>query len=163
MTRSESRVEGGGEGTVREGWGRKDGEGKKEDERDVLGGRGELGGAPVESRQQSQPSPSFSVSQMERVQDVLYVQSLEEQVPGSTTKLEDGDRLEYVLLNIVQLWNNLSLFTVVFTTIAVRELQLDDSGLLARSDPADLSLEAETVVLQLGGGDNGVGGDHSPT
>ena len=41
MTRSESRVEGGGEGTVGEGGGREDGEGKKEDERDVLGGRGE--------------------------------------------------------------------------------------------------------------------------
>ena len=44
MTRSESRVEGGGEGTVGEGGGRKDGEGKKEDERDVFGGERGVGG-----------------------------------------------------------------------------------------------------------------------
>ena len=48
----------------------------------------------------------------------------------------------------------------VIAAVAVGELLLDDGGLQARSDPADLSLEAETVVLQLGGGDDGVGGDH---
>ena len=46
--------------------------------------------------------------------------------------------------------------------MAVGKLLLDDGGLQARSDPADLSLEAETVVLQLGGGDDGVGGNHRP-
>ena len=42
------------------------------------------------------------------------------------------------------------------------ELLLDDGGLQARSEPADLSLGGETVVLQHGGGDDGVGGDHRP-
>ena len=42
--------------------------------------------------------------------------------------------------------------------VAVEELLLDDGGLQARSDPADLSLGGETVVLQHGGGDNGVTG-----
>ena len=37
---------------------------------------------------------------------------------------------------------------------------LDDGSLQARSDPADLSLEGETVVLQLVGGDDGAGGEH---
>ena len=49
---------------------------------------------------------------------------------------------------------------VVVAAVAVGELLLDDGLLQARSEPADLSLEGETVVLQLGGGDDGVGGDH---
>ena len=46
--------------------------------------------------------------------------------------------------------------------VAVGELLLDDGGLQARSESADLSLGGETVVLQHGGGDDGVGGDHRP-
>ena len=53
-----------------------------------------------------------------------------------------------------------SIFTVIVAAAAVRKLLVDDSLVQARSEPADLSLEAETVVLQLGGGDDGVGGDH---
>ena len=53
------------------------------------------------------------------------------------------------------------IFTVVVVAaVPVGELLLDDGLLQARSEPADLSLEGETVVLQLGGGDDGVGGDH---
>ena len=49
---------------------------------------------------------------------------------------------------------------IVVAAAAVRKLLVDDSLVQARSEPADLSLEGETVVLQLGGGDDGVGGDH---
>ena len=49
---------------------------------------------------------------------------------------------------------------VVIAAVPVGELLLDDGGLQARSDPADLSLDGETVVLQVGGGDDGVGGVH---
>ena len=49
---------------------------------------------------------------------------------------------------------------IVVAAAAVRKLLVDDSLVQARSGPADLSLEAETVVLQLGGVDDGVGGDH---
>ena len=49
---------------------------------------------------------------------------------------------------------------VVVTTVAVGELLFNDGSLLARSNPADLSLGGETVVLQLGGGDDGVGREH---
>ena len=48
---------------------------------------------------------------------------------------------------------------VVIATVPVGELLLDD-GLTVRSEPADLSLGGETVVLQLGGGDDCVVGDH---
>ena len=52
-----------------------------------------------------------------------------------------------------------SIFTVVVVAaVAVGKLLLDDGGLQARSDPADLSLGGETVVLQHGGGDDGVTG-----
>ena len=51
---------------------------------------------------------------------------------------------------------------VVVATVAVGELLLDDGGLQSRPDPADLSLDGETVVLQLGGGDDGVGGNYRP-
>ena len=54
------------------------------------------------------------------------------------------------------------IFTIVFTAVAEGELQLDDGLLKARSSPADLSLEGETVVLQLGGGDDGVVREHRP-
>ena len=54
------------------------------------------------------------------------------------------------------------MITFVVAAVTVGELQLDDGGLQARSDPADLSLEGETVVLQLGGGDDGAGGSHGP-
>ena len=49
---------------------------------------------------------------------------------------------------------------VVVAAVAVGELLIDDGLLQARPDPADLSLGGETVVLQLGGGDDGVGGVH---
>ena len=53
------------------------------------------------------------------------------------------------------------IFTVVvIAAVPVGELLLDDGGLQARSEPADLSLDGETVVLQVGGGDDGVGGVH---
>ena len=60
-----------------------------------------------------------------------------------------------------QIFSNNTIFTaVVVAAVAVGELLLDDGGLQARSDPADLSLGGQTVVLQLGGGDEGAGGDH---
>ena len=49
---------------------------------------------------------------------------------------------------------------VVIAAVPVGELLLDDGGLQARSESADLSLDGETVVLQVGGGDDGVGGVH---
>ena len=52
------------------------------------------------------------------------------------------------------------IFTVVFTAVPVGEVHLDDGLLQARPDPADLSLGGETVVLQLDGGDDGVGREH---
>ena len=55
-----------------------------------------------------------------------------------------------------------SILTVTVAAAAVRKLLVDDSLVQARSEPADLSLEAETVVLQLGGGDDGVGGNYRP-
>ena len=65
-----------------------------------------------------------------------------------------------LFINIDQLWTS-NIFTgVVVAAVAVGELLLDDGGVQARSDPADLSLGGETVVLQHGGGDDGVGGVH---
>ena len=66
-----------------------------------------------------------------------------------------------LFLNMVRIETS-SIFTVtvIVAAAAVRKLLVDDSLVQARSVPADLSLEAETVVLQLGGGDDGVGGDH---
>ena len=49
---------------------------------------------------------------------------------------------------------------VVIAAVPVGELLLNVGGLQVRSDPADLSLDGETVVLQVGGGDDGVGGVH---
>ena len=53
------------------------------------------------------------------------------------------------------------IFTVVVVAAAaVGELLINDGLLQARPDPADLSLGGETVVLQHGGGDDGVTGVH---
>ena len=49
---------------------------------------------------------------------------------------------------------------VVIAAVPVGELLLDVGVLSVRSEPADLSLDGETVVLQVGGGDDGVGGVH---
>ena len=64
-----------------------------------------------------------------------------------------------LFLNMVRIETS-SILTVTVAAAAVRKLLVDDSLVQARSEPADLSLEAETVVLQLGGGDEGAGGDH---
>ena len=74
---------------------------------------------------------------------------------------EDGDCLEYYISKCQD--GHLCtfiIFTVVVAAVAIGELQLDDGLLQARSDPADLSLDGETVVLQPGGGDEGAGGSH---
>ena len=51
---------------------------------------------------------------------------------------------------------------VVAAAVAVRKLLLNDGLLQTRSEPADLGLGGETVVLQLGGGDDLAGGNHRP-
>ena len=62
---------------------------------------------------------------------------------------------------LVKYFLTTTIFTVVVVAaVAVGELLLDDGGLQARPDPADLSLGGEAVVLQLGAGDDGVGGVH---
>ena len=66
-----------------------------------------------------------------------------------------------IFLNIDQLGTS-NIFTVVVAAVAIGKLLIDDGLLQARSDPADLSLGGETVVLQLDGGDEGAGGDHGP-
>ena len=54
-----------------------------------------------------------------------------------------------------------TVFTVVVVAaVAVGKLLIDYSGVQARPDPADLSLGGETVVLQLGGGDQGARGSN---
>ena len=83
-----------------------------------------------------------------------------EQVLGSGTSAPRYWRVSrkysYEIFNIFFI-----IFTVVIiAAVPVGELLLDDGGLQARSDPADLSLDGETVVLQVGGGDDGVGGVH---
>ena len=45
---------------------------------------------------------------------------------------------------------------VVLAAVAERKLLLNDGLLQAGSEPADLGLGGETVVLQVGGGDDGV-------
>lgn len=50
---------------------------------------------------------------------------------------------------------------LVVAAVPVGELLLDDGVPQARSDPADVLLQGETVVLQLVGGDDGVVRDHS--
>ena len=86
------------------------------------------------------------------------------QVEGEATELPTGWRVSAILFrNKEKLDSVLSVFTVVVVAaVPVGELQLDDGGLQAGSDPADLSLGGETVVLQLGGGDDGVGREHGP-
>ena len=49
---------------------------------------------------------------------------------------------------------------MVDTAVPVGELQLNDREVLGRPEPADLSLHSEAVVLQLGGGEDSVGGHH---
>ena len=51
---------------------------------------------------------------------------------------------------------------VVIAAVPVGELLVDDSLLQARSEPADIILDGETVVLQVGGGDDVAGGSHRP-
>ena len=65
-----------------------------------------------------------------------------------------------IFLNVDQIWTSRLFTVVIIATVAVGELLLDDSLLQARPDPADLSLDGETVVLQHGGGDEGAGGEH---
>ena len=67
-----------------------------------------------------------------------------------------------IFINIDQLWTPNIFTLVVVAAVAIGELLIDDSLLQARSDPADLRLEGETVVLQLDGGDDGAGGSHGP-
>ena len=85
-----------------------------------------------------------------------------EQVLGSGTTVPRYWRVSRnICLNIKYFLTTTRIFTgVVVAAVAVGELLLDDGGLQARSDPADLSLGGETVVLQVGGGDNSVGGVH---
>ena len=67
-----------------------------------------------------------------------------------------------IFLNIDQIRKSNIFTAVVVAAVAVGELLIDDGLLQARPDPADLSLGGETVVLQLDGGDDGVGGSHDP-
>ena len=67
-----------------------------------------------------------------------------------------------IQLNVVQLWTSNIFTVVVVAAVAVGELLIDDGLLQARPESADLSLEGETVVLQLDGGDDGAGGSHGP-
>ena len=75
-----------------------------------------------------------------------------------------AERVEIVwnirFLNVVQPWAFMIFTVVVVAAVAVGELLINDGGLQARPDPADLSLGGETVVLQLCGGDDGVGEVH---
>ena len=79
---------------------------------------------------------------------------------GAPTEVPRGWRSSGILFLNINLIIPSIAFTLVFAAVTVGELQLDDGGLQARSDPADLSLGGETVVLQHGGGDDGVGGVH---
>ena len=65
-----------------------------------------------------------------------------------------------ISLNVDQIRKSNIFTAIVVAAVAVGELLLDDGGLQARPDPADLSLGGETVVLQHGGGDDGVTGVH---
>ena len=87
-----------------------------------------------------------------------------EQVLGSGTSVPRYWRVSRnIFLNSkYQIFSNNRIFTaVVIAAVAVGELLLDDGGLQAWPDPADLSLGGETVVLQHGGGDEGAGGSHN--
>ena len=78
-----------------------------------------------------------------------------EQVLGSGTLVPRHWRVSRnIFLNIKYFLTTRIFTAVVVAAVAVGELLLDDGGLQARPDPADLSLGGETVVLQLGGGDD---------
>ena len=82
-----------------------------------------------------------------------------EQVLGSATSVPRYWRVSRNIFLNIKFFSNNRIFTgVVVAAVAVGELLLDDGGLQARSEPADLSLGGETVVLQHGGGDDGVTG-----
>ena len=84
-----------------------------------------------------------------------------EQVLGSGTSVPRYWRVSRRIFVNIKYFLTTRIFTVVVVAaVAVGELLLDDGGLQARPDPADLSLGGETVVLQLGGGDEGAGGVH---
>ena len=84
-----------------------------------------------------------------------------EQVLGSGTSAPRYWRVSRNIFINIKYFLTVTIFTVVVVAaVAVGELLLDDGGLQARPDPADLSLGGETVVLQHGGGDDGVGGVH---
>ena len=86
-----------------------------------------------------------------------------EQVLGSGTSAPRYWRVSRnIFLNIKYFLTTRIFTAVVVAAVAVGELLIDDGLLQARSDPADLSLGGETVVLQLGGGDDGVGREHGP-
>ena len=67
-----------------------------------------------------------------------------------------------IYINYCSTFNINNRFTFVVAAVTVGELLLDDGVLQARSDPADVLLQGETVVLQLGGGDEGVVREHRP-
>ena len=91
----------------------------------------------------------------------MYSQILMEQVLGSGTSAPRYWRVSRNIFINIKYFLTVRIFTaVVVAAVAVGELLLDDGLLQARPDPTDLSLEGETVVLQLGGGDEGAGGDH---
>ena len=84
-----------------------------------------------------------------------------EQVLGSATLVPRYWRVSTnIFLNIKYFLTTRIFTAVVVAAVAVGELLLDEGGLRARPDSADLSLGGETVVLQHGGGDDGVGGVH---
>ena len=84
-----------------------------------------------------------------------------EQLLGSGTSAPRYWRVSINIFLIIKYFLTPRIFTaVVVAAVAVGELLLDDGGLQARPDPADLSLDGETVVLQHGGGDDGVAGVH---
>ena len=84
-----------------------------------------------------------------------------EQVLGSGTSVPRYWRVSRNIFINIKYFLTTTIFTaVVVAAVAVGELLLDDGGLQARPDPADLSLGGETVVLQHGGGDDGVAGVH---
>ena len=91
----------------------------------------------------------------------MYSQILMEQVLGSGTSVLRYWRVSRNVFVNIKYFLTPRIFTVVvIAAVAVGELLLDDGGLQAGPDPADLSLGGETVVLQHGGGDDGVAGVH---
>ena len=83
-----------------------------------------------------------------------------EQVLGTATSVPRYWRVSRRIEKIKYFLSTLIFTVVVVAAVAVGELLLNDGGLQARSESADLSLGGETVVLQHGGGDDGVTGVH---